>query len=214
MSRQHFDQGYAEAQNNLGLIFKDGLGTPQNYGKALEWYLKAADQGNLDAIMNIGNIYNKGLGVPADYEKALAWLFKAVKLGSDKANDDLANHIAYFATENNQIGYMPIAEYYSQQAQQGKDGAMSLLGVMYYKGLGVKKDFVLAHMLFNLGASLNNTHSRILLNKISSKLTPTQLREAQELASSWSIGTPLPSKSKSGFIDASTRKRTGVTQLP
>lgn len=214
--RKAADQGYAEAQNNLGLIFQSGLGTPQNYAKALEWYLKAADQGNLNAIINVGFMHGRGLGVPIDQTKSVAWFLKAAKLGSADADNEVAKFVIYFdkVKVDNQIGYLPVAQFYAQNVQQGKSNEIGLLGIMYFKGLGVKKDIVIAHMLFNLGATMGDYLSSVNLNKISAKLTPTQLQEAQDLASSWSIGTPLPTKSKSGYIEVSPRKKTGVIQLP
>src|SRR3989442_16013472 len=40
------DNGDASAMNNLGTHYQQGLGVPQDYGKARGWYEKAADKGN------------------------------------------------------------------------------------------------------------------------------------------------------------------------
>ena len=39
------DQGDADAQTYVGLIYDHGYGVPQNYAEAVSWYRKAADQG-------------------------------------------------------------------------------------------------------------------------------------------------------------------------
>jgi len=39
------EQGNAQAENNLGYIYAEGLGVPQDYNKALYWYKKSAEQG-------------------------------------------------------------------------------------------------------------------------------------------------------------------------
>ncbi len=36
-------QGHAEAQFSLGVLYKDGIGVPQNHAKSMEW-LKMADK--------------------------------------------------------------------------------------------------------------------------------------------------------------------------
>lgn len=49
-------QGCAEAQNNLGHLYKNGMGVPQDYEKAKRYYALAAKQGfapgqsNLDTL--------------------------------------------------------------------------------------------------------------------------------------------------------------------
>ena len=38
------EQGVAEAQFNLGLMYYDGEGVPQDYAEAVKWYRKAAEE--------------------------------------------------------------------------------------------------------------------------------------------------------------------------
>jgi TPR repeat protein len=38
------EQGYAEAQTNLGFMYDTGEVIPQDYKQALKWYTKAAEQ--------------------------------------------------------------------------------------------------------------------------------------------------------------------------
>ena len=39
-------QGNAEAQFNLGVMYKDGIGVPQNHDDAMNWLSKASEQGH------------------------------------------------------------------------------------------------------------------------------------------------------------------------
>jgi uncharacterized protein len=68
------EQGVALAQTNLGFMYANGSGAPQDYSKALEWFRKAADQGFAIAQTNLGIMYYMGLGVPQDYAEAMKWL--------------------------------------------------------------------------------------------------------------------------------------------
>ena len=43
------EQGDAEAQTSLGLMYDNGKGVPQDYAEAVKWYRKAAEQGHLAA---------------------------------------------------------------------------------------------------------------------------------------------------------------------
>ncbi|MEX5897420.1 tetratricopeptide repeat protein [Proteus vulgaris] len=59
---------FSRAQNNLGLLYLDGLGTKQDYEKAMEWYLKAVSNGHIKTNNNIAYSYQHGLGVEQDYQ--------------------------------------------------------------------------------------------------------------------------------------------------
>ena len=47
--RKAADQGLAEAQFDLGLIYQKGQSVAQDYGEAVMWYRKAAAQGDAKA---------------------------------------------------------------------------------------------------------------------------------------------------------------------
>ena len=57
------EQGYAGAQNNLGLMYARGRGVPQDYAAAVKWYRKAAEQGYVEAQHNLG--FNYGTPLPS-----------------------------------------------------------------------------------------------------------------------------------------------------
>lgn len=67
-------QGHINAMCLLGDLHKDGIGTPLDFNKALEWYKKSSNHGNNKAAFKIGYLYLKGLGnVKQDYDKAVEW---------------------------------------------------------------------------------------------------------------------------------------------
>ena len=39
-------KGHAKAQSNLGVMYDNGKGVPENDAEAVKWYRKAADQGH------------------------------------------------------------------------------------------------------------------------------------------------------------------------
>lgn len=55
--REAADQGYPQAQANLGNIFLEGLIAMHSISEAELWYRKAADQGHPLAQTNLGAIY-------------------------------------------------------------------------------------------------------------------------------------------------------------
>ena len=64
------EQGLAEAQNNLGALYGDGKGVPQDYTEAVKWYRLSAEQGLAEAQNKLGALYGDGKGVPQDYTEA------------------------------------------------------------------------------------------------------------------------------------------------
>ena len=53
------EQGFADAQNYLGVMYEDGEGVPQNH-KTVKWYRLAAKQGHDGAQNNLGAMYEEG----------------------------------------------------------------------------------------------------------------------------------------------------------
>lgn len=81
---------------------------------------------------------------------------------------------------------------FKPMAEQGHAEAQYNLGGMYFRGQGVPRDFVLAHMWFNLSvsrvpASEGETReaTEIIIDLVASKMTPFQIAEAQRLAREW-----------------------------
>jgi TPR repeat protein len=58
-------------------MYGNGLGVPQDYKSARQWFHKAAEQGNANAQFNLGVMYAKGVGVPQDYVQAHMWFILA-----------------------------------------------------------------------------------------------------------------------------------------
>ena len=67
------EQGDADAQFNLALMYEDGLGVPQDYKEAVRLYRLSAEQGFAKAQYNLGVMYANGQGVPQDNVLAHMW---------------------------------------------------------------------------------------------------------------------------------------------
>lgn len=67
------EQGHVSAQNNLGLMYDNGYGVPQDYAEAVKRYRLAAEQGLADAQYHLGGMYYDGDGDLQDYAEAAKW---------------------------------------------------------------------------------------------------------------------------------------------
>ena len=83
------EQGNANAQFNLGLMYNYGHGVPQDYKQAVYWYKKSTEQGNAKAQNNLGAMYYNGQGVPQDTKQAIHWFTKSAKQGNADAQSIL-----------------------------------------------------------------------------------------------------------------------------
>lgn len=75
------EAGNAEAQFNMGLLYENGLGVPQDGATAALWYRRAAELNDRMAQAYLGEMYAKGLGVPRDDREALRWYERAAERG-------------------------------------------------------------------------------------------------------------------------------------
>ena len=81
--------GDAEAQYNLGVMYRAGRGIPQDYKEARKWYRLAAEQGNALAQFNLGWMYASGKGVPQDYVQSHMWFNIAIANADSEARKEL-----------------------------------------------------------------------------------------------------------------------------
>jgi uncharacterized protein len=82
-----------EAQFNLGFLYENGQGVPQDYLQARQWYAKAAAQGCADAQSRLGRLYEFGHGVTEDYVQAYKWYILGAAHG-DKLGAELRDALA------------------------------------------------------------------------------------------------------------------------
>ena len=79
------EKGFAFAQFNMGVLYDNGQGLPQDDAQAMVWYRKAAEQGLPQAQVNLGIMYEQGEGVPADKVEAYFWYALADSQGDGQA---------------------------------------------------------------------------------------------------------------------------------
>ncbi|KAI8880691.1 HCP-like protein, partial [Backusella circina FSU 941] len=66
-------ENHSFAQNNIGVLYRNGDGVPKNYLCAMKWLLKSTENNFAMALNNIGLLFEYGYGVPRDKHKALEW---------------------------------------------------------------------------------------------------------------------------------------------
>lgn len=130
-----------------------------------------AKRGNPLAQYKLGTFYEFGVSVKADLDTAKSWYQKAVV----KKYRPAINRLKYL--EIMAQGYKP--EQYDDwletiklEAQRGKADSLILLGQMYHRGYGVKKNLKKALMYLQRASALGHPEIQNEIDKIESRLWP------------------------------------------
>ncbi|WP_052760383.1 tetratricopeptide repeat protein [Rhizobium sp. LC145] len=111
------ESGNVLAAYNLGVAYRDGLGTKQDVAQALRWFETAASAGDDTAAFNIGVIYDEGNLLPQDDQTAIAWYDIAAQRGNADAMINLG--IMYETGEGIAANPTKAAEMYASAAERG-----------------------------------------------------------------------------------------------
>lgn len=117
MYKDAAESGNVLASYNLGVAYRDGVGTEPNVEQALFWFEKAAAAGDDTAAFNIAVIYDEGKLVPAEDQTAIAWYDLAVARGNVDAMVNLG--IMLETGEGIEANLQQAAEMYALAAQNG-----------------------------------------------------------------------------------------------
>lgn len=137
----------ARGMNMVGVLYSNGEGVKASDEKSYEWCLKAAEAGNAAGMYNISYNYFTGEIVEKDIEMGNQWLWRAAEGGYPDAMYDVAEMFIDAGEDKKAFEWMLKA------TQTGHVQASNELGMMYYNGIGVKKDIRMALNCFE-GAML------------------------------------------------------------
>ena len=178
--RKAAEQGFAEAQYNLGEMYA----VNQDYKQALKWLTKAAEQGIAHAQNNLGLMYREGQGVTQDYKQAVKWYRKAAEQGLAVAEGNLGD--MYFNGNGVTQDYKQALKWLTKAAEQGRAEAHYKLGYFYGAGLlGFPVDREMAHMWFNIAASSGYKDAKKFRDLFAKEMSPSQIEKAQDMARKW-----------------------------
>jgi hypothetical protein len=93
------DQGNAEAEARVGMLYHFGKGVPKDDAEAARWYRLAANGGYAWAALQLGDMYQRGVGVPRDQQEARKWfnVYKAAHPDHSVARDRMRFGLAALA---------------------------------------------------------------------------------------------------------------------
>lgn len=178
------EQGLAVAMGNLGTMYENGFGVSLDEALAADLYRRAgrgAGGGNTGPDLRPGSVFDARLIPPDTSPEALMRLQTGAQAG-----DPLAQFL---------LGWLLLQEGGSDHARQqraaqlmhgaaegGLPAAQTNLGLMYFEGRVLPQDYVLGYMWLVLAGSAGLDEARALSAALSSRMTPDQIIEAQQMA--------------------------------
>ncbi len=117
VTRELADQGHADAQFNLGIMYE----ADRDYAEAVRWFRLSAEQGQAEAQFNLGSMYVRGRGVLQNDAEAVKWFRLAAEQGYASAQANLGHRYATGTgvPQDSVRAYL----WFSMAAAQGFEGA-------------------------------------------------------------------------------------------
>jgi tetratricopeptide (TPR) repeat protein len=174
--RKAAEQGYAQAQHNLGYCYQCGLGVKRDYKEAVKWYRKAAEQNHAGAQHELARSYDFGKGVEKDEVEALKWHRKAAEQNHAESSGVLG--YAYLHGEGVEKNEAKAVKWLRQAADQLDEYAVCDLGICYQNGCGIPQDRSEAYKLFKISAKME--HDGVaLLKSLVGQMNPVEIAEGE-----------------------------------
>ena len=180
--QQRAQQGDDIAQINLGALYDNGLGIPQNAETAAKWYRRAAISGNPFGQYNLGCMYVEGRGVARDLVQAEKWYAKAADQELPMAQFSLGLLFADKALRN------------KNKASVSQKNFETAVQWFYKSGISYLNNSELEKAQASLTAIEEISSSHILRQQLSREIEKhkTQADHTPAMAGSYSIGTAWP----------------------
>ena len=179
--KKYASSNNSKAQNNLGMMLRDGKGIEQNFDEAAKLFILSADSDNQYAQSNLGLMYLDGLGVTQSNSQAA----KYFKLSSDQGNASAQTTLGYMhhLGVGMPINFLRAIELYKSAANQGYSIAQRNLGYIYKTGNseGNYKDKIYSTMWFILAETDNDPVAKNELKKLRAEISEDDYRESIQM---------------------------------
>ncbi len=157
------ENGDAEAQYQLGLMYRQGLGVPKNDAQAASWHHLAAEQGHAGARLQLDVLYHTGPdNLEASDFEALMLYRQAAEQGDAAAQSSLG--WMYYQGRCVQQNYTKAAVWFHHAAEQGSVSGQYGLGVISLNGEGVAPDGAEAVAWFQRAAEQGDIWAQLRLS--------------------------------------------------
>ena len=127
------------------------------------------------------SLSTSSLSESAKFEQRTDTNFRDAEQGNVDAQLNLGN--IYMLGLGVTQDYKTALRWFKLGAEQGNVNAQFSLGILYANGFGVTQDYARAYMWWNIAALKGNTNAVAGRTAVQNVMTPTQIENAQVLAS-------------------------------
>lgn len=178
------DQGIAEAQYQVGVMYDHGQSVERSYRTAAQWYERAAEQGHSGAQFNLGFMYYNGSGeeddpVVQNFAEAAGWLTRAAASGIGEAKYILSN--MYMRGEGVARDFDRAIRLATGAAGKGVSGARYNLGFLLGNS-DDREDVIEAYKWFALLALDQYPGAAANRDRVARRLRPEDISEGERRA--------------------------------
>lgn len=125
--------GLPDAQYEVGLMYANGIGVPQDFKQAVDWIRQSAERGHVPAQYLLATRYASGVAIEKNEHQAFVWFLRAAAQGHPKA---------YFRLGKLHGAAHPEAAFvcFLEAAKLGVPEAQLVVAQAFAKGDGVDPD--------------------------------------------------------------------------
>ena len=210
--RKAAEQGHAEAQYKLSLMYIRGEGVLRDDQESMRWLRRAAEGGHAEAQYDLGNKYQTRGQFETLHEELDREAVKWFRLAAEQGHAGAQESLGYMYAEGSDVlkNEKEAVSWYLKAADQGSSYAQSKLAHMYAFGKGVPQDHVKAYAWHMVSARGNQRSRPWWQKRRKPSITAGQMAEAQKLASE--LGERIEA-SKSESLEIMLRRQAAAQGL-
>jgi len=152
-----------------------------DYTGAIQEWLPLASDSDPNALFNLGQVYRLGRGVDKDMDTAKRYYERAARLGHVSAQGNLGT--LYFFSEDPDVQDQEKAvSWWQEAAANGDARSQYMLGVLFFNGDVVSRDWTRAYAWVNLAASAGLPEAIEAETAMLKHLSAAQVAEARDVS--------------------------------
>jgi len=183
------EAGNAEAQFWIGDMYRFGLGRPQDYNTAIQWFKRSANNGYVRVMISLGYMAGKGQGMKSSKESENGCNTIAAKYGISSGQWNL-----YISLRKNHSTISKAREWLKRAVKQGHTAAMARHGYVLVSNF-FRSDKTEGLMYMWLG--IENGHDPEVVSLLKGVVGDDpemirQLETAKDMAKAWKPVKEIP----------------------